>query len=456
MRIMNDIHALFERLLYGPASPEKEFVPGGHTYADVYAIAAGLLSQFSSKEMSGKPVCICTEDRGIIAAALLASLAGGPVFILPYSLSPQVIRETREAMKFKYALVDNSIVLPEGVTGVRPERGTWTSRRSADARNINAIFMQLFTGGSTGKPKVWPKTPLNLFAEAAYQADKYRFGRTDLVAATVPPYHIYGLLYTVMAPFLASASVLAGIYVYPHEIVSVLRDNPVTILVSVPVHYRVLNGAGIQSRHLRLAFSSAGPLDPEDALAFYRQTGIGPEEIYGSTETGGVACKSSAVGRSLLEPFECLKWNISHDRLCVKSPFISPDIPVDEDGFFMTGDRAAVVADGRFAILGRADGVVKVGGKRVDLNHVQDKIKKIPGIRDAFLLSTKGRKGRGTDIAAVVETDMDEEALRQVLSRTLEQYAIPRRIRIVESIPSTSTGKYDREAIAKLFNAEQK
>jgi len=452
---MNDIHALFERLLSGPSAPEKEFVPAGHTYADVYSIAAGLLAQFSSREMSGKPVCICTEDRGIIAAALLASLAGGPVFILPYSLSSQVIRETREAMKFKYAIVDDSIVLPKGVKGIRPERGIWPSRRSVSARNINTIFMQLFTGGSTGKPKVWPKTPVNLFAEAAYQAEKYRFSGSDLVAATVPPYHIYGLLYTVMAPFLASASVLAGIYVYPHEIVSVLRDNPVTILVSVPVHYRVLNGAGVQSRRLRLAFSSAGPLDPEDALAFYRQTGIGPEEIYGSTETGGVACRSSATGRDLLEPFECLKWKISHDRLCVKSPFISPDIPVDEHGFFMTGDRAALVADGRFVILGRADGVLKVGGKRVDLNDVQDKIKKIPKIRDAFLFSIKGRKGRGTDIAAVVETEMDEEELRKVLSNTLEHYALPRRIRIVDRIPSTSTGKYDREAITRLFSAEK-
>jgi acyl-coenzyme A synthetase/AMP-(fatty) acid ligase len=452
---MNDIQKIIDQILAGPAYPEKEFVPGRHTYADVYGMAAGLLEQFSSKEMSGEPVCICTDDRGIIAAALLASLVGGPVYILPYSLSPQVVQETREAMKFKYAVTDSTAELPEGVHGIRPERGIWASHRSVPTRDINSVFLQLFTGGSTGKPKVWPKSPVNLFAEASYQAEKYRYTGTDLIAATVPPYHIYGLLYTVMAPLLTSASVLAGMYVFPHEIVSVLLNNPVTILVSVPVHYRVLNGAGINAPRLRLAFSSAGPLDPEDALAFYRQTGIGPEEIYGSTETGGVACRSTATGRDLLEPFECLEWKVSHDRLCVKSPFISPDIPVDEHGFFTTGDRAAVVDKHRFTILGRADGVVKVGGKRVDLNDVQDKIKRVPEIRDAFLFSIRHRKGRGTDIAAVIEADLDESELRQVLSRTLEQYALPRRIRIVDKMPSTSTGKYDREAIMKLFDAEQ-
>jgi acyl-coenzyme A synthetase/AMP-(fatty) acid ligase len=128
---------------------------------------------------------------------------------------------------------------------------------------------------------------------------------------------------------------------------------------------------------------------------------------------------------------------------------------VDEHGFFMTADRAAVVATNRFTLLGRADGVVKVGGKRVDLNDVQDKIKRIPEIRDAFLFSMRQRKGRGTDIAAVIEAELDEAELRQVLSRTLEHYALPRRIRIVDKMPSTTTGKYDREAIIKLFDAEQ-
>jgi acyl-coenzyme A synthetase/AMP-(fatty) acid ligase len=452
---MNDIKKIIDRILTGPEYPEKEYVPGRHTYADVYGMAAGLLEQFSSKEMAGEPVCICTEDRGIIAATLLASLVGGPVYILPYSLSPQVIQETREVMKFRYAVADSTVELPEGVPGVRPERGTWMSRRSDGARDINSNFFQLFTGGSTGKPKVWQKTPMNLFAEAAYQAERYSYAATDLVAATVPPYHIYGLLYSVMAPFLASASVLAGMYVFPHEIVSVLGSNPVTILVSMPVHYRVLNGAGINAPHLRLAFSSTGPLDPGDALAFYRKTGVGPEEGYGSTETGGVACRSTATGRDLLEPFEFLEWKINHDRLCVKSPFISPDVPVDEHGFFMTGDRVALVGKNRFTLLGREDGVVKVGGKRVDLNDVQDKIKRIAEIRDAFLFSMQGRKGRGADIVAVIEADLDEIEVRQILSRVLEQYAQPRRIRIVNKMPSTSAGKYDHEAIMKLFDAEK-
>lgn len=450
---MTDIRTLIHRLLAGPAEPDKEFVIAGCTYGECYSHAAGFVNRFSSLESDGEPVCICTEDRGIIASAMFSSLAGGPVCILPYSLSPQVLAEMRDIMGFRYAIVDAPMELPDGVVGILPERGQWPP--ATRPKEVDSPFMQLFTGGSTGKPKVWSKTAVNLFAEAAYQADKYGFTRGDLVAATVPPYHIYGLLYTVMAPFLASAGVLPGIYVFPGEIASVLREKPVTILVSVPVHYRVLKETVITAPELRLAFSSAGPLDRDDAAAFYRQTGIGPEEIYGSTETGGIACKSSATGRVDLEPFECLEWKISHDLLCVKSPFVSPDLPVDSGGYFVTGDRAAPAGPGRFALLGRADGVVKVGGKRVDLNDVQDRIRKTPDIRDAFVISMSGRRGRGTDIAAVIETDLEEERVRAILTGILEQYAVPRRIKIVVKMPSTATGKYDREAIMRYFNADQ-
>ncbi len=450
---MNDITELIHRLLSGPANPDKEFVSPGRTYGECYSHAAGFVDRFSTLESDGEPVCICTEDRGIIASAMLASLAGGPVCILPYSMSPQVLLEMRDIMGFRYAIVDRPFELPDGVVGILPESGQWPP--ATRPKKADSVFMQLFTGGSTGTPKVWSKTAINLFAEAAYQADKYIFTGSDLVAATVPPYHIYGLLYTVMAPFLASAAVLPGTYVFPGEITAILKGKPVTILVSVPVHYRLLKGTELRAPKLRLAFSSAGPLDREDAAAFFRLTGVGPEEIYGSTETGGIACKSSATGRDELEPFECLEWKISHDRLCVKSPFVSPDLPVDSRGFFTTGDRASAAGEGHFTLLGRADGVVKVGGKRVDLNDVQDRIKRIPGVRDAFAISMSGRKGRGTDIAAVIETDLDENEVRAILSETLEQYAVPRRIRTVSKMPSTSTGKYDREATMKYFEADQ-
>jgi acyl-coenzyme A synthetase/AMP-(fatty) acid ligase len=448
---MNQIQRLVEKILAGPPEPDKDFIASKYTYADVYELAAGFVKTFSRPGMSQEQVCVCTEDRGIITAALIAGLACGPVLILPYSMSAQVLSETMEIVRFTHAISDGTVDLPGGVRGLAPERGAWDPHMVAGQRDVNSVFLKLFTGGSMGRPAVWSKTPINMLAESDNLRMRYRVDSGDLVASTVPPYHIYGLLYTVLIPFLASAAVLERNLAFPLEIVGALKDNPVTILVSVPVHYRILKGADIEARHLRIAFSSAGPLDREDGAYFYKRTGVGVEEIYGSTETGGVACKCAATGRELLEPFAWVECRIREERMCVKSPLVSPDLPVDGQGFYMTGDRARFVGADRFTLLGRADGVVKVGGKRVDLNDVRERIKRIPGIRDAFIVSLPGKKGRGTDIAAMVECDMTEAELRRIFSEKLEPFAVPRRLRLVGKIPSTSTGKYDREAIMEIF-----
>jgi acyl-coenzyme A synthetase/AMP-(fatty) acid ligase len=448
---MDPIQQLAERILAGPSAPDKDFIASKYTYADVYDLAAGFVAIFSRPGMSEEQICICTEDRGIVAAALIAALACGPALILPYSMSAQVLSETREILRFTYAISDGTVDLPRGIRGLAPERGSWEPRMTAGPRDVNSVFLRLFTGGSMGKPAVWSKTPVNMLAESDNLRLKYRIVSGDLIASTVPPYHIYGLLYTVLVPFLASATVLERNFAFPLEIVGALKDNPVTVLVSVPVHYRILKRMDIEARHLRIAFSSAGPLDRDDGVYFYDQTGVGVEEIYGSTETGGVACRCAATGRELLEPFAWVECRIRDERICVKSLLVSPDLPVDGQGFYMTGDRARFVSADRFTLLGRADGVVKVGGKRVDMNDVQEKIKRIPGIRDAFVVSLPGRKGRDTDIAAMVECDIAEAELRRVLSEKFEPFAVPRRLRLVDKIPSTSTGKYDREAIMELL-----
>ena len=101
--------------------------------------------------------------------------------------------------------------------------------------------------------------------------------------------------------------------------------------------------------------------------------------------------------------------------------------------------------------MGRADGVVKVAGKRVDLLDVQNKIKTLPTVSDAFVLALPTDNGRESVIAAVVACDLTETHLKKLLIDKLEPYAVPRRVKIVSSIARTATGKIDRRRIEKLF-----
>jgi acyl-coenzyme A synthetase/AMP-(fatty) acid ligase len=244
---------------------------------------------------------------------------------------------------------------------------------------------------------------------------------------------------------------MGDIYSFPQEIRNGLEKNAPTILASIPMHYRILKGGEIPGDSLRMAFSSAGKLDNADADYFHHQTGTELFEIYGSTETGGIAGRCRARGETNLEAFEIIDWKVIDERLYVRSPFISPDIAVDSDGFYQTGDRVCKHDEKHFSLLGRADGIVKVGGKRVDLQDVRNRITQIVGVTDAVVFAMEDEKGRESRICAMVQGNIDKEHLIASISQQVEQYAMPRDIRIVEKIPVSSSGKYDRKTLEKYF-----
>lgn len=451
-----DLEEHIRRIISGPGHAEKEFVVSGYTYEDVYEMASGLRSSFSSLDSDNGTVCLCAENKAVIAAALLASLAGAPPFILPYAHSQQVLTEMHSSTGYEIAVTDTERELPTGVKTILPEhrRGIVSDLSCERPVGPDVELLRLYTGGSTGKPRIWSKTVKNLFSEAIYLCGKFDISHRDRFVATVSPYHIYGLLFSVVIPLVSSASVLGDIYSFPHEIISAIKDASATVLVSVPMHYGVLRGHSISGNSLRIAFSSAGVLDKVDGDDFHRRTGVGVMEIYGSTETGGIASRCRAKGESAFTPFDNIDWKIVDERLHVRSGFVSPEIERAPDGFVATCDRARRHDNNSFLLLGRSDTVIKVGGKRVDLEEVRTKLNELPGVMDCVVISLPVHRGRENAIAALIEGNLDKADLRLSLSDVLEPYALPRSIKIVDNMPYTATGKYDRKTIEQMFRME--
>ena len=267
--------------------------------------------------------------------------------------------------------------------------------------------------------------------------------------ATVTPRHIYGLLFSVVVPLVSGAAVARATPFFPAAIGAALARHRATVLVTVPAHVRALARTSWTGR-LRLALSSTAPLDAADALGFAERAGIGIEEIFGSTETGGIARRCRADGRETWTALEGVRWRIARGRLLAASPFLSPDLARDRRGYFATADRVSRAKAG-FALLGRADGVVKVGGRRVDVAEVEERIRSLAGVRDVWVWSRALGRGRGGEIVALVTGPADAAAIRRALRGTLPPAALPRRIRRVERLPATATGKRDRMAAEALL-----
>lgn len=437
-----------EKILAGPENPDAEFITSAYTYKDVYAMAQDIRTTLFG---NNETICLYTENKAIIAASVLASSASDFTLILPYAFSSRALQEIQTLFHVKTIITDQPNITLSGTGTVIPQIIKTGSLSLPLVKFPDTPILKFFTGGSTGQPKVWKKTARNMFGEAFFLSEKFNIDKNDCILATVPPYHIYGFLFSVLVPFVSSSKVTGDIYSFPQEIRNGLEKNAPTILASIPMHYRILKGGEISGNSLRMAFSSAGKLDETDADYFYHKTGAEIFEIYGSTETGGIAGRCRARGETNLEAFEIIDWKVIDERLFVRSPFISPDIAVDSEGFYQTGDRVIKHDEKHFSLLGRADGIVKVGGKRVDLEDVRNKIIQFPGVTDAVVFAVPDKRGRESSICAMVRGNIDKDQLITGISNQVEPYAMPRDIRVVEKIPVSSSGKYDRKTLEKYF-----
>jgi len=452
---MDQFYQQFKQLVSGPRYPDRFYIPSKYTYKDIYALSAGIRETFFSSGME-ETICLCAMDKGIVAAAFLAAMTCPVTFVIPHSFSESALLDMYHSIPFSRAITDQVISFPPEVETLVIDTRKMLKTEffhgiHGALRRPDSIFLKLFTGGSTGTPKIWSKTIRNMFAEAFFLSDKFNISSSDRFAATVPPIHIYGLLFSVLLPLVASAAVLEDVFTFPHEIHRAIEKEGASVLVSIPIHYRVLNGSGMTRAALRLAFSSAGKLRQADSQSFFEQTGLGVIEIYGSTESGGIATRCWAGGQAHYISHDCVDWKIKSDRLFVRSDFVSPEIPRDDDGFIDTGDHVQAVGKDSFKLIGRADRVVKVAGKRVDMDEVKNKIIHLANVTDALVISTKSQTGRENEIWALVEGNIEKNKLKQQIMAMLEPYAVPRWIKIVESIPVSPTGKYDKTTIERIF-----
>ena len=441
-----DLADRIRNLLSGPPASDK-----AARIQRIYSMAARILSAAAGPA----PLCLGCAAYEITAAALLAGLAGAPPLILPPEFSPPVLDAIHRATGFQAIIADPETIRQAPWPGIDPTLPLPVPPLQAydGIKAPGDLWVYLYTGGSTGTPRLWSKTVANLLGEAAFQAARLALTPADVVLATVPAHHIYGLLFTVLAPLIAGAGVAPVTPVFPAEIAAALADATATILVSVPAHYRALLGHLSRGTALRLALSSAAPLPAEDAQAFFRTTGVPLEEVYGSTETGGIATRCRARGEVGLTPFAGLDWKIANGHLSVRSSFLSPELPRDAEGFFQTADRVSVHGKGGFVVEGRSDGVVKVGGRRVELETVRRCILAIRGVSDAFVFARPAPGGRQNEILALVQTGIEAAGIRSLLQAELPAWALPRVIRITDQIPLAATGKYDRQTIEVLFDS---
>jgi fatty-acyl-CoA synthase len=127
----------------------------------------------------------------------------------------------------------------------------------------------------------------------------------------------------------------------------------------------------------------------------------------------------------------------------------------DAEGFFTTGDRGYLDADGNLHFAGRLKDVIKTAGVNVAAVEVEDALGRHPAVKAAHVVGVSDPV-RGENIAAFVILEpgaaVDDQTLRSFCRDTLASYKVPRHVFVIGDgdVPRTGTGKVEKPALRRL------
>ncbi|MEI6986066.1 MAG: AMP-binding protein [Rhodospirillaceae bacterium] len=323
-----------------------------------------------------------------------------------------------------------------------------------DAR---AVGIEFFTSGSTGEPKPVNKPLLMLEREVAVLETEFGCGLGDAwILATVPHHHVYGLTFKVLWPLCAGRPFVRQTCEHWEAVAAELPAG--AVLVTSPSHLTRIAGMAPfpASRRPRLVLSAGAPLPTGAACEAATVLGVPITEIFGSSETGVIASRRCDGTERPWRNFPGVEVTIADDRsLCVRSPFLA------EDGWYVTGDVAEPTADS-FRLLGRADRIVKIEGKRINLADIERLLRAMPLIQAALVTMLPGEPSVPGAVVVLTEAGRAElsrlgafrlgRVLRRALSSVGDVTAMPRRWRFPDRLPSDAMGKQRNADIIALFN----
>ena len=441
--------------------------------AQFVAEAAALAEQLPA----GRPINLC-QDRYHFALGLAAALLRGQTSLLPPNALPETLRQVPSAGAPPYLLTDDAALDTGGLPTLRVARPAAAAAAAAaavavagDAPHIAATLEAacLLTSGSTGAPqphaKRWGQLVANIASEAERLAEL--MGRSDLrglnIVATVPVQHSYGFESTVMLALLGGAAFEAGRPFYPADIAQTLASVPrPRALVTTPFHLKTLLRAGVELPPVDLVLSATAPLSPQLAAQAEAAFGGPLVEIYGCTEAGQVAARRTTAGETwttlgaLRIRREALadadgngtgtgigEDDGSNERFIVHGGHVEEPTPL--------ADVLVLESDRRFRLLGRANDLIHVAGKRSSLAHLNFHLNRIEGVEDgAFWLPDEVAEGVVRPVAFVVAPTLTAAQVVAALRTGLEPAFVPRRVVHLDALPREATGKLTVAALRAL------
>ncbi len=336
----------------------------------------------------------------------------------------------------------------------------------------------LYSSGTTGLPKgvIHAHGDLAVISQF-YTVETLGATEDDAFFSVARLCFSYGMNIGMIGPlYVGATAILDDKRPTPQSVIELFRRCQPTIFGAVPTFYAQFLASGVLSRkdvpRLRRCISAAEALPPELHREWLATTGVPIMEGIGSTEVGHIYISNrvddirpGVTGRPIPGYQVRLvddSGNIVPDdvpgRLLVKGQSVirrywnDPEKTAKTivDGWYDTGDTFRRDAHGYYIYCGRSDDVFKVSGRWVSPYEIESVFIQNPLVLEAAIIGRKDEHGLVRADAWVVLKDPTtsgpqiEEELRHFCEAILPRYKMPGRIRVVDKLPKTATGKIQR------------
>ncbi|MDX2643368.1 acyl-CoA synthetase [Streptomyces sp. PA03-1a] len=342
-----------------------------------------------------------------------------------------------------------------------------TERRSWDGPepDPDTAALVLYTSGTTGAPKgvLVPRRAVAAGLDAL--AGAWEWTPEDTLVHGLPLFHVHGLVLGVLGALRTGSRLVHTGRPTPQAYAAAggsLYFGVPTVWGRVagdPESARALSGA-------RLLVSGSAPLPAPVFRELEALTGQRPVERYGMTETL-ITVSTRAAGErrpgSVGLPLPGIRTRIAAEpgaeigELQLTGPTLfdgylgRPEATAasyTEDGWFRTGDIAAIEPDGMHRIVGRAStDLIKSGGYRIGAGEVENALLDHPAVREAAVVGAP-HTDLGQEIVAYVVADgVGERELIDFVAGHLSVHKRPRKVRFLTELPRNAMGKPQKKLL---------
>jgi long-chain acyl-CoA synthetase len=348
-----------------------------------------------------------------------------------------------------------------------------------DRALLRDAALVIFTSGSTGEPKGVVIGYRRLADKLAVLDRLLNIAPNGVVLLPLQLTFIFGLWVSLLTLMKGARLILVPKF---SEEAMARGLAEATVLAGVPSMFRTLLSypqmtvPPVAATKLRAMLSGGEVLAPALAHAMARLAPAAIHDLYGLTETGSCDFHLGPAGQpqgfgTIGYPTDGVAFRIAQNgaavaagdtgELQIRTPFgmlgylDNPALTEAsfEGGYFKTGDLARMTADGAVALIGRAKDIISRGGNKIAPLEIDNLLAEHPDIAAALCAGVADER-LGEVIHAVIVTRagarLDATALRDWLLARTERFKVPDVFHFRDALPSGSSGKADRRAVAQL------